>query len=61
MNEKRLEIGLKVSINTIIGNAILSFIKLLIGIIATSSAMIADGIHSLSDVISTIGVIIGLK
>ncbi|WP_438266148.1 cation diffusion facilitator family transporter [Clostridium paraputrificum] len=44
-----------------IGNFILAFIKMLIGFIARSTAMLADGMHSLSDVITTIGVIIGLK
>ena len=61
MRDERLFIGLKVSINTIIVNVFLSVIKLVIGIVATSSAMIADGLHSLSDVISTVGVIIGFK
>lgn len=59
--ENRLEIGLKVSKNTIIGNAILAIIKVSVGLFSRSNAMIADGIHSFSDVISTIGVIIGLK
>ena len=61
MKNERLDIGLRVSRNTIIGNAFLSAIKIIIGILSTSSAMIADGMHSFSDVISTIGVIIGLK
>ena len=61
MENERLKIGLKVSINTIIGNVVLSVLKLICGFVGTSSAMIADGIHSLSDVFTTIGVIIGLK
>ncbi|ACA54162.1 cation transporter [Clostridium botulinum] len=60
-NEERLKIGNKVSNITIIVNIILSFIKVLFGIIGHSAATIADGIHSLSDVLSTIAVIIGLK
>ncbi|NFO45593.1 cation transporter [Clostridium botulinum] len=60
-NNERLKIGYRVSVVTIIGNVILSIIKIGIGIIASSKAMIADGVHSLSDVFSTIGVIIGLK
>ena len=32
-----------------------------IGIVGRSTAMVADGIHSLSDVLSTIAVMIGLK
>lgn len=57
----RLNIGIKVSKTTIIGNILLSIIKILIGFFSKSNAMVADGIHSFSDVISTIGVIIGLK
>ncbi|GAE01786.1 cation efflux family protein [Clostridium botulinum B str. Osaka05] len=60
-NEERLKIGNKVSNLTIVVNIILSFVKVLFGIIGHSSATIADGIHSLSDVLSTIAVIIGLK
>lgn len=59
--KNRLEIGLKVSRNTLIGNSILAAIKISVGFFSKSNAMIADGIHSFSDVISTIGVIIGLK
>ena len=51
----------KVSIVTIIGNIVLSVIKLLAGIIAHSNAMISDAIHSASDVFSTFVVIIGIK
>ena len=51
----------KVSLVTIIGNLLLSVIKLLAGIIAHSNAMISDAIHSASDVFSTIIVIIGIK
>lgn len=61
MKDTRLDIGLRVSKNTIIGNIILTVIKVFVGFFANSTAMIADGIHSLSDVITTIGVIIGLK
>lgn len=55
------EVANRVSIITIIGNVILSFVKLLAGIIAHSSAMISDAVHSASDVFSTIVVIIGIK
>ncbi len=51
----------KVSFVTIIGNMLLSVMKLLAGIIAHSNAMISDAIHSASDVFSTIVVIIGIK
>lgn len=51
----------KVSINTIIGNVVLSVLKLLAGIIANSSAIISDAVHSASDVFSTFVVMIGIK
>lgn len=57
----RVKVGTKVSINTIIANIILGLVKVIAGIIASSNAMIADGVHSFSDVITTFGVIIGLK
>ena len=51
----------KVSFITIIENVLLSLFKLFAGIVAHSSAMISDAIHSASDVFSTIVVIIGIK
>ena len=51
----------KVSFVTIIGNILLSVIKLIAGFIAHSNAMISDAIHSASDVFSTFVVIIGIK
>ena len=53
--------GLKISFVTIIVNFILSGIKLLAGISGRSSAMISDAVHSISDVVSTIIVIVGIK
>ncbi|MGN0695344.1 MAG: cation diffusion facilitator family transporter [Oscillospiraceae bacterium] len=51
----------KVAFVTIIGNAALSAVKLLAGIIAHSGAMISDAVHSASDVFSTFVVIIGIR
>ncbi|MGN1187536.1 MAG: cation diffusion facilitator family transporter [Lachnospiraceae bacterium] len=51
----------KVSTVTILGNVALSVVKLMAGIIAHSSAMISDAVHSASDVFSTFVVIIGIK
>ncbi|MDD6468046.1 MAG: cation diffusion facilitator family transporter [Erysipelotrichaceae bacterium] len=51
----------KVSLITIVGNVLLSVVKLLAGMIAHSNAMISDAIHSASDVFSTFVVIIGIK
>lgn len=52
---------IRVSIITIIWNAILSFAKVIIGFIAGAVSLISDGFHSLSDVLSTIIVMIGAK
>ena len=51
----------KVSLVTIVHNIILSIFKLMAGVIANSSAMISDAVHSASDVFSTIVVLIGVK
>ena len=52
---------IKVSNITILGNALLFIFKLLAGIFGHSKAMVSDAIHSLSDVLSTIIVIVGVK
>ena len=57
-NEK---IAMKVSFISIIGNFLLSFIKIIASFIGHSQAMFSDAIHSLSDVLSTLVVIIGVK
>ena len=51
----------KVSFVSIVGNVLLSVVKLLAGVIAHSNAMISDAVHSASDVFSTVVVIIGIK
>lgn len=54
-------LGLKVSFITIAINVILSAFKIIAGIMGKSNAMLADGVHTLSDVLTTIVVIFGLK
>ena len=61
MNKNNYKESMKISISSIIVNIILSVFKFIAGIIGKSSAMISDSIHSLSDVISTVIVIIGIK
>lgn len=61
MKNNNLKEGMKVSVISIIGNVFLSIFKFIAGIIGKSNAMISDSIHSLSDVLSTIVVMIGLK
>lgn len=53
--------GLRTSIVTIIINIILAAIKIIAGIVGKSSAILADGVHTLSDVLTTVVSIIGLK
>ena len=54
-------IAYKVSKISILENVLLSIVKVLAGIFGKSQAMISDAIHSLSDVLSTFIVIIGIK
>lgn len=60
-NNKELKTAMHVSVVSIATNVILSGVKLLAGIFGKSMAMISDAVHSLSDVFSTIVVIIGIK
>ena len=52
---------MKVSVVSIIVNIVLSLLKLLAGLIASSGAMISDAVHSASDVFSTLVVIVGVR
>ncbi len=54
------EIAMQVSRISIYANALLSVVKLVIGFVANSGAMISDAIHSASDVFSTFIVMIGV-
>ena len=58
--ETRLEVGTRITKNTIWINLGLALIKLLAGIMAKSSAMVADAVHSGSDILTSIAVMIGL-
>ena len=51
----------RVSLVTILLNALLSIFKLVAGLLGHSNAMISDAIHSASDVFSTIIVILGVR
>ncbi len=61
MKRTKKQLALHVSFITIIWNVLLSALKLAAGFIANSAAIISDSIHSLSDVLSTFIVIIGVK
>ena len=58
MEEKE---AIKASKVSIIVNLVLSAFKLIAGIVASSYAMISDAIHSASDVVSSVIVIVGVK
>ena len=60
VNEEE-RIAMIVSINSIIGNVLLSMGKLAAGFMAHSAAMVSDGIHSASDVFGTLIVMVGVK
>lgn len=53
--------AMKVSVISIIGNILLTILKLIAGIFSHSMAMISDAIHSLTDVFSTVIVMVGIK
>lgn len=50
-----------ISITSILANFFLSIFKFFAGIVGHSEALVSDAIHSLSDIFSTIIVIIGIK
>ena len=59
--EHSSKLTIRVSLVTILINLLLSLGKLAAGLLARSGAMLSDAVHSLSDVFSTIVVIVGVK
>lgn len=57
----RYDETVKVTTKSIFWNIILTIIKVSGGLIGNSNAMVADGLHSASDIISSLGVLIGNK
>lgn len=55
------QIALRASWATVLVNVILSALKLIAGFFGHSAAMVSDGVHSLSDVLSTLVVIVSVK
>ena len=55
------KIAMRVSFVSIAGNIVLSTGKLIAGVLGHSSAMISDAVHSASDVLSTIVVMVGIN
>ena len=60
-NSQEERTAMIVSINSIIGNLLLSVGKLFAGFVAHPAAMVSDGIHSASDVLSTLVVMAGVR
>jgi cation diffusion facilitator family transporter len=64
MNKKtqeNLAIAKRISTVSVLWNVVLSVIKILAGVLGHSGAMIADGVHSISDVLTTVLAYIGIK
>ena len=61
MNRTKEQKAMRASIITICGNVALTAFKLFAGIVGNSTAMIADAMHSFSDMYTTIVVMIGVK
>lgn len=57
----RVRVTNKISITSIVINTLLSAFKFAAGVLAHSSAMVSDAVHSLSDVLSTFAVIAGVN
>lgn len=58
--ENRVKVATRVSILTVIINVLLSAIKIVIGTIGRSSSIVADGIHSMTDVFTTVIAYVGV-
>ena len=61
MKKTNEEIAMRVSKTTLVVNVFLSVLKLFVGVLANSAALVADAVNSISDVLSTIVVMIGVK
>lgn len=61
INDKNMRSGIKVTLVGSVANILLSALKLTFGIIGQSRALVADAIHSLSDLATDIVVLFGLR
>ncbi|MCL2094834.1 cation diffusion facilitator family transporter [Candidatus Saccharibacteria bacterium] len=59
--KSRQKIATRAALVTITGDILLAALKLFAGIFGHSSAMIADAVHTLADMLTTVIVIIGVK
>jgi len=61
MNKDYSQLAIRVTGRTILVNILLSAVKMAAGLIGRSGAMVSDAIHSLSDVLSSLVVILGIR
>ena len=61
MKKTNEQVAMRVTLNCIIGNFILTAFKLFAGFVSGSAAMVSDAVHSASDLFSSVIVIIAIK
>jgi len=61
MQKSNEQIAMRAGMTSIIINVFLSIFKLCAGIFGNSAAMIADAVHSLTDLVSTVVAMVGIK
>jgi len=61
MSKTKQQIAMGAGRNSIIANVLLSVFKLFGGIVGNSAAMVADAVHSITDLIGTVVALIGIK
>lgn len=61
MEDDRVKVATRVSVLTVIVNIFLSVIKVIIGLVGHSSSIVADGIHSMTDVFTTVIAFVGVR
>ncbi|MGM0652678.1 MAG: cation diffusion facilitator family transporter [Bacillota bacterium] len=59
--DERYRVGMIVSWSSIAGNLLLSLLKLVFGLLTNSIALMADAVHSASDIFSSLVILIGFK
>lgn len=58
---ERYKQGKKVSIISLVTNVLLAILKVIVGFVFSSKALIADGFHSISDVVSTVIILMSMR
>ncbi|MCL2838855.1 MAG: cation diffusion facilitator family transporter [Oscillospiraceae bacterium] len=61
MKKSNEKMAIKASIITIIGDILLTIFKMIVGIFGGFTAILADAVHSLTDMLTTVIVMIGVK